>query len=131
MSLPSNRLPLWLAIESDRMAHSVMREFYKEKDVVMEERRARVETHPMGRLYEAFFAAAFVAHPYAYPTLGWPSDLGALSATQTSGFFKTYYGPSNTVIAMVGDFKADEVIPLMEQYFGPIPPSAAPPQVAR
>ncbi len=129
VSLPANRLPLWLALESDRMAHSVLREFYKEKEVVLEERRMRVETNPMGQLYEAFFAAAFIAHPYAYPTLGWPSDLRALSATRTAEFFKAYYGPNNTVIAMVGDFKSAEVILLLEQYFGPIPAMAIPPAV--
>ncbi len=129
VSLPANRLPLWLALESDRMAHSVLREFYKEKEVVLEERRLRVETNPMGKLYEAFFATAFAAHPYAYPTLGWPSDLSALSATRTAEFFKTHYGPNNTVIAMVGDFKAAEVILLLERYFGPIPAVAIPPAV--
>ncbi len=129
VSLPANRLPLWLSIESDRMAHSVLREFYREKEVVLEERRMRVETNPMGRLYEAFFTTAFVAHPYAYPTLGWPSDLRALSADRTAEFFKTYYGPNNTVIVMVGDFKAAEAILLLERYFGPIPGVAAVPSV--
>jgi predicted Zn-dependent peptidase len=129
VSLPANRLPLWIAIESDRMANPVLREFYKERDVVLEERRRSVETNPSGKLYETFLATAFAAHPYGYPTLGWPSDVRALSATQTALFYKTYYGPKNTIIAMVGDFKAAEVLPLLEASFGPIPSGPLPPKV--
>lgn len=129
ISLPANRLPLWMAIESDRMARTVLREFYKERDVVLEERRRSVETNPSGKLFEAFMSAAFVAHPYGYPTLGWPSDVGSLSATRTSAFFKTYYSPNNVIIAMVGDFKPADVIPLVEKYFGAIPAGPPPPEV--
>jgi predicted Zn-dependent peptidase len=129
ISLPSNRFPLWLAIESDRTANPVLREFYKERDVVLEERRRSVETNPSGKLYEAFLSAAFVAHPYGYPTLGWPSDVRSLSATRTAQFFKTYYSPNNTIIAMVGDFKTKEVVPLLEKHFGGIPSGPPPPPV--
>lgn len=129
VSLPSNRLPLWIAIEADRMANTVLREFYKERDVVLEERRRSVDTNPGGKLYETFLATAFIAHPYGYPTIGWPSDVGSLSATQTERFFRTYYTPSNTVIAMVGDFKPAEVIPLLEKTFGSIPSAPPPPPV--
>ncbi len=129
VSLPSNRLPLWMAIEADRMADTVLREFYKEREVVLEERRRSVETNPSGKLFEAFLSAAFVAHPYGYPTLGWPSDVRSLSATRTAQFFKTYYGPNNTIISMVGDFKAKEVILLLEKYFGGLPSAPPPPAV--
>ncbi len=129
VSLPANRLPLWIAIESDRMTNPVLREFYKERDVVLEERRRSVETNPSGKLYETFLSTAFAAHPYGYPTLGWPSDVRSLSATQTALFYKTYYGPNNTIIAMVGDFKAAEVIPLLEASFGTIPSGPLPPRV--
>jgi len=129
VSFPANRLPLWIAIESDRMAHPVLREFYKEREVVLEERRRSVETSPRGKLYEAFLSTAFAAHPYGNPTLGWPSDVKALTATKTAEFFKTYYGPSNTIIVMVGDFKAEEVIPLLENAFGGIPSAPPPPLV--
>ena len=121
VSLPANRLPLWIAIESDRMAHPVMREFYKERQVVLEERLRSVETHPGGKLAEAFYSAAFVAHPYGDPTLGWPSDVGSLSATATAIFFRQYYAPSNAILAIVGDFEPDQVIPLLEAGFGVIP----------
>lgn len=129
VSFPANRLPLWVAIESERMAMPVLREFYKERNVVLEERRRSVETNPRGKLYEAFLAAAFAAHPYGNPILGWPSDVDNLSATETSAFFKTYYGPSNTIIAIVGDFKAEKVIPLLETAFGSIPTAPPPPRV--
>ncbi|MBI3803817.1 MAG: insulinase family protein [Nitrospirae bacterium] len=129
VSLPANRLPLWMAIESDRMARTVLREFYKEREVVLEERRRSVETSPGGKLVEAFLSAAFVAHPYGYPTLGWPSDVRNLSATETARFFKTHYAPNNTIIAMVGDFKPAEVTPMLEKYFGAIPAGPPPPQV--
>ncbi len=129
VSFPANRLPLWIAIEADRMAKPVLREFYKERDVVLEERRRSVETNPGGKLYEDFLFTAFAAHPYGFPILGWPSDVGSLSATETESFFKTYYGPSNTIIALVGDFKADKVIPLLEASFGKIPTTPPPPPV--
>ncbi len=71
ISLPANRLPLWAALESDRMAHPVLREFYKERGVVMEERRLRTDDSPNGLLYETFTSAAFQAHQYGVPTIGW------------------------------------------------------------
>ncbi len=121
LSFPSNRLPLWAAVESDRMANGVLREFYKEKKVVLEERRQRTDNSPSGRLHEAFAAAAFLAHPYGQPVIGWPSDLEALSRTETEAFFQTYYGPVNAVLAVVGDIKPKEVIALVENTFGKIP----------
>jgi len=129
VSLPANRLELWAAIESDRMAHAVLREFYKEKNVVLEERRLRYENSPSGRLYEAFLSAAFSAHPYGMPVIGWTSDLEALSRAQTEAFFRTYYGPGNAVIAIVGDIDPPETIRLVERYFGTIPAQPPPPAV--
>ena len=69
ISLPANRLPLWAALESDRMAHPVLREFYKERGVVMEERRLRTDDSPNGLLYETFTSTAFQAHQYGVPTI--------------------------------------------------------------
>src|SRR2546430_8069545 len=79
-SLPSNRLELWAFLESDRFLDPVFREFYKERDVVTEERRMTFESRPIGRLIDAFVSAAFVAHPYHSIGIGWPSDLKAFSA---------------------------------------------------
>jgi predicted Zn-dependent peptidase len=129
VSLPANRLPLWAAIESDRMAHPVLREFYKERAVVMEERRLRTDDSPGGLLYEAFTAAAFQAHPYGFPTIGWASDIQALTPAATDAFFRIYYGPNNAVIAIVGDIDPKETIALIERSFGSLPAAPPPPRV--
>src|SRR5215469_6961679 len=125
-SLPENRLELWAYLESERFLHPVMREFYKERDVVMEERRMRTDSSPEGRLLEQFLAAAFVAHPYGRPTLGWPSDLSTFSATDALDFFHKYYVPSNMVVAVVGDVKAAQALPIIEKYFGRLPVRPSP-----
>ncbi len=129
VSVPANRLPLWAAIEADRMANPVMREFYKERAVVMEERRLRTDDSPTGLLYEALSAAAFQAHPYHFPTIGWGADIQGLTPAMTERFFKAYYGPNNAVIGMVGDINPAEVIKLVEDTFGKIPPAPIPPPV--
>ena len=97
-SLPSNQIELWAALESDRMKHPVMREFYKERSVVMEERRMRTDSRPTGRLVEQFLGTAFMANPYHRPTIGYASDLDSFSATDAAEFFHRYYVPSNMVI---------------------------------
>ncbi len=125
ISLPANRLPLWAAIEADRMANPVLREFYKERGVVMEERRLRNEDSPQGLLFETFTSAAFRAHQYGVPTIGWGSDIMALTPADTEAFFKTYYGPNRATIALVGDLNPKDVIELIERTFGKI--LAAPP----
>jgi predicted Zn-dependent peptidase len=125
-SFPENRLELWAYLESERFLHPVMREFYKERDVVMEERRMRTDSSPQGRLMENFLAAAYVAHPYGRPVVGWPSDLRSLSATDAIHFFHKYYVPSNITVAVVGDVKIPRVLPLLEKYFGRIPVAPAP-----
>ncbi|ALA60975.1 M16 family metallopeptidase [Nitrospira moscoviensis] len=127
ISLPSNRLPLWAAVEADRMANPVLREFYKERGVVMEERRLRNDDSPQGSLFETFTSAAFRAHQYGVPTIGWGSDILALTPAETEAFFKTYYGPNRATIALVGDINPKDTIELIEQTFGKIPAAPAPP----
>jgi len=129
VSLPSNRLELWAMVESDRMANPVLREFYSERDVVMEERRLRVETNPFGALYESFLAAAFLAHPYQRPVIGWSSDIAGYVADDARAFYSEYYTPSNTFVAIVGDIDVEDTIGLMERYFGPLPKRDLPPRV--
>lgn len=129
INLPANRLPLWAAIEADRMANPVLREFYKERGVVMEERRLRNDDSPNGLLFETFTSAAFRAHPYGVPTIGWGSDILALTPAATEAFFKTYYGPNNATIAIVGDVNPKEVIALIESTFGKIPAAGATPAI--
>jgi predicted Zn-dependent peptidase len=120
-SMPVNRLELWAYLESSRFAEPVMREFYKERDVVYEERRMRVDSDPTGRLVEQFVSTSFLAHPYRNPGIGWPSDLKTFSATDAINFFHTYYAPSNMTIAVVGDLTPEQFWPIAEKYFGQIP----------
>lgn len=127
--LPANKLELWAFIESDRMKNLVLREFYSERDVVMEERRLRTENSPMGLLIEQLNAATFIAHPYRWPTIGWRSDIQNITKEETQEYFRRYYAPNNAVIVMVGDFNPDEAIKLVEKYFGDIPDQPAPPRV--
>jgi len=98
-SMPVNRFELWAYLESERFLHPVMREFYKERNVVIEERRLRTDSNPIGRLIEQFTAAAFEAHPYHRPTVGWMADLNSFSATDAQKFFDKYYVPANMVVA--------------------------------
>jgi len=125
INVPSNKLELWAAIESDRMQNAVLREFYTERDVVMEERRRSSEAEPMGRLWETFQATGFVAHPYGQPTIGWMSDIEYLSRTKAEAFLHKYYAPNNAIVAIVGDINPDATIALVEKYFGAIPPGTA------
>ncbi|MFA6957146.1 MAG: pitrilysin family protein [Thermoanaerobaculia bacterium] len=125
-SFPANRIEVWAYLESERFLKPVMREFYKERDVVFEERRMRIESNPIGRLVEQFLAAAFTAHPYGRSGVGWPSDLSSYSASDAKLFFDQHYVPSNMVVAVVGDVKAAEVSALVKTYFGRIPKSPKP-----
>jgi len=125
-SFTENRLELWAYVETERFLHPVMREFYKERNVVIEERRMRTDSNPIGRLLEQFTTAAFQAHPYHRPTIGWMADLNSFSATDAQHFFDEYYIPSNMVVAVVGDIKASEALPIIEKYFGRLPSRAEP-----
>jgi predicted Zn-dependent peptidase len=121
-----NRLELWAYLESSRFTHPVFREFYKERDVVIEERRMRTDSSPFGRLLEQFQSAAFSAHPYHRPGIGYISDLNSFSATDAEQFFDTYYVPSNMVVAVVGDVDPAQTMAIIEKYFGSIPSKPKP-----
>ncbi len=124
-SLPSNKVELWFALESARFLDPVLREFYKERDVVIEERRLRIESQPIGKLVENFLATAYQAHPYGRSSIGWRSDLNNLTRPHAERFFRRYYVPQNLTAVVVGDVDAKEVVRLAERYFGRIP--AGPP----
>ena len=130
ISLPSNKLELWAAIEADRMKNPVLREFYSERSVVMEERRRSYDAEPGAKLWETFVAAAYKAHPYGQPIIGWMPDIAQLSRTKAEGFLKRFYAPNNAVMAVVGDIDPQAVIALVERYFGAIPPGTPVPEVA-
>lgn len=126
-SLPSNRLELWFLMESQRFLSPVFREFYQERDVVIEEQRMRVESNPQGLLLQEFQSAAFQAPPFHNPGIGWPSDLANLRSSDAREFFEKYYTAGNMVIAIVGDVNPEEARRLAERYFGPLPERPAPP----
>ena len=121
LSLPSNKVELWMLMESDRFCNPVIREFYKEKDVVMEERRLSIETRPQGRLIEEFLAVAYKAHPYGLHVIGHMSDIQTVTRPEAEAFFKKYYGPGNLTIAIVGDVNPQQIRALAAKYFARIP----------
>ena len=126
ISLPSNKLELWAAIESDRMQNPVLREFYSERAVVMEERRRSTDADPESKLWETFVASAFLAHPYGQPTIGWMSEIENLTRTKAERFFHAYYGPHSAIVAIVGDINPKATIELVERYFGDLPTGGKP-----
>ena len=120
-SLPSNKLEFWMAMTSDRFLNPVIREFFKEKDVVMEERRLAVESQPIGMLVEDFLGTAFKAHPYKHSVVGHMSDLENIRRSDVENYFYTFYQPGNLTAVIIGDINAEEVFKLADLYFGRIP----------
>jgi predicted Zn-dependent peptidase len=125
-SMPANKIELWAYLESERFLDPVFREFYKERDVVMEERRLRTESQPIGRMIEQMLATAFTAHPYKQPTVGYMSDLKAITREDAAAFHRKYYVPSNITISVVGDVDTETALPMLRRYFGRIPKGADP-----
>lgn len=127
VSLPSNRLELWCLLEAARLRDPVLREFYSERDVVLEERRSRVDNRPSGRLYDQLLLTAFQAHPYRLSASGWPADLEHLTRPAAEAFRRVYYVPNNAVGALVGDVDPQAAEPLLRRYFASIPAGPPPP----
>jgi predicted Zn-dependent peptidase len=121
ITVPANKLELWCWMESERILRPVFREFYAERDVVMEERRLRTEATPLGKFEEQFEAMIWQSSPYLWPVIGWPSDLPAITKAQAEEFYGLYYSPQNITLLLVGDFKIAEALPQVEKYFGRIP----------
>jgi len=128
-SLPSNRIELWFLMESQRFLHPVFLEFYKERDVVMEEFRMRVESSPQGKLMQDFLSTAFAAHSYRNPPGGWPSDIATLRRSEAKQFFDEYYVPANMAIGIVGDVNQADARRMAERYFGPLKARPLPPLI--
>ncbi len=121
VELPSADFELWCWMESERILNPVFRQFYKEREVVMEERRMRTDDSPTGRLYETLLATAYQSHPNRFPVIGWASDIRGLMMTDTAKIHRAYYRPDNMVLAVVGDLDPEKVQPLLEKYFGRLP----------
>ena len=128
--LPANKLELWAYIESDRLKDAVLREYYSERDVVMEERRRSYENRPIGKLYERFLAAAFIAHPYGEPIIGWGSEISTLPIAEVKRFWDAWYVPNNAVIGIVGDVDFDHLKKIVTKYFGDIPARPLPARIS-
>lgn len=128
-SLPSNKTELWFLLSSEWFRRPVFREFYKERDVVREERRMRIESSTQGKLIELMLATAFMAHPYRVSVAGWGSDIERLRASDAERFFLEYYSPANVTVAVVGDVTPAQIRSYAEKYFGSIPARPLPPPV--
>ena len=127
-TLPAQYLPLALWLEADRMATLRVDDatFRREREVVKEERRMRIENQPYGRLSEIIYDHAFTTHPYKHPTIGSMADLEAASVSDVREFHDTYYVPENATVTVVGDFDAAQAVQLVTQYFGRVPKAAHP-----
>jgi predicted Zn-dependent peptidase len=128
-SFPANKLELWMSLESERFLEPVFREFYKEKDVILEERRMRTENSPIGLLIEAFLDKAYTVHPYKRPVIGYDRDIRGLDRRDVQAFFEKYYTPNNITVAIAGDVDPQQVKRLATAYFGRFPSKPHPPEV--
>ena len=128
--LPANQMDLGLFVEADRMKSLVISQanLDNQRNAVQEERRLGVDNRPYGKTFEVLFDTAFDDFGYKHSTIGSMEDLNAASVEDVQAFFKRYYAPNNAVVAIVGDFKSEEVLKKMEKYFGSIPSQPAPPQ---
>jgi predicted Zn-dependent peptidase len=125
-SFPANKLELWMSLESERFLEPVFREFYKEKDVILEERRLRVDNSPIGLMIEKFNDVAYQVHPYKRPVIGYETDIRNLTPADLRQFFATHYTPNNLTIAIVGDVNPVQVKQLAQTYFGRFQTQAKP-----
>lgn len=129
-NVAADRVGLALELEADRMQGLILdhNEFQTERDVVKEERRLRSEDDPQGALVEALFAHAFLSHPYHWPVIGWFADLDAMSLEDLQRHYDTFYSPNNATLVVVGDVKADSLLPTIKRLFEPIPRGPSPRQ---
>lgn len=127
--LASDRLPIALELEADRMAslHLPADEFAKEIEVIKEERRLRTDDQPHAKAFEVFKAMAYPASGYHTPTIGWMADLERMNIDELRAWYKAWYVPNNATLVVVGDVTVDQVKTLAQRYFGPIARRATPP----
>ncbi|WP_304608050.1 M16 family metallopeptidase [Leptolyngbya ohadii] len=128
-SFPSNKLELWMSLESERFLDPVFREFYEEKDVILEERRMRTDNSPIGKMIEQFLETALPGHPYGRPVIGSEADLRGMTRQDIIDFFDTHYTPDNIVATVVGDVDPDRVKELAQAYFGRYKARSSAPEV--
>jgi zinc protease len=123
-------LPIALELEAERMHRLTLPEdeFLREMEVIKEERRLRVDDNPNGLAYERFLTQAHMASPYAQPVIGWMHDIERLTVDDLRAWYDTHYQPGNAILVIVGDVRLDEVRPMVERFFGPIPAGTPPEQ---
>jgi len=129
IQLPADRIELWAETESSRLKNPVFREYYSERDNVFEERLMRYTSSGDGLLQEAFFAAAYSAHPYRHPTIGWESNIKYMSINDVKKFYKEYYIPSRMTITIVGKQDPEETYRVIKKYFDDIKPGPEPGEI--
>jgi zinc protease len=127
-TLPAQYLPLALWLEADRMASLRIDRptFEREREVVEEERRMRIDNQPYGSLSEVIYGEAFTTHPYRHTAIGSMKDLASASVDALRDFYRTYYVPANATVAIVGDFDAAQALDLVTRYLGAVPRSDRP-----
>ncbi len=128
-SIPNDRLPLVVQLESDRMAHLVLREpqVKSEKEVVANERRYRVDDDVEGLANETLYKLAFTRHSYHWPTIGWMQDIQNFTPEDCKAFYDTFYAPNNATLVIVGDVKEARLLEQIQKAYGPLPRATIPP----
>ena len=132
-SIAKDRLELAMRLEANRMQNLNLSDevVLPERDVILEERRMRVDNNPASKLGEQIDAALYVSHPYGNPVIGWMPQVSALTRENAVRFYRTYYTPSNAILIVAGDVTAKDVRPLAEKYYGALENTATPPQRIR
>ena len=122
-----DRLPTVMAMEADRMANLRLSEedVATERNVILEERRSRVDNDPSSILQEQMMSALYANHPYGIPIIGWSHEIAALDREDALGFYRRFYAPNNALLVIAGDVEPDEVRKLAEETFGRLPPHAS------
>ncbi len=130
-NMAAGEIDIAIELEADRLANLMLRQedFDTERMVVVEERRLRTEDNPQARLVEELDSAAFKAHPYGWPVIGWLNDLERLTLEDLRSYHATYYRVNNACIVCVGDFEPEAMLKKIERHFGPIRPGPPPPAV--
>ncbi len=128
LTVPTRDLPTALDLEAQRMSKLVLAEgpVEAEREVVMNERRERVEDDVDGSLDEQLMALAFQRHPYRWPTIGWMEDIRRVTIDEIRAFYRTWYAPNNACLVVVGDFDEAELLRLTAEAYGPLPSAALP-----
>lgn len=117
IDLPSERIESWAEIESERLRKPVFREYYLERNNILEERLMRYGANGRGFLSEAFYATAFSAHPYRHPIIGWESSIKYMSINDIKRFYNEYYIPSRMTITIVGKHDPDKTYAVIKKHF--------------